>query len=346
MLRSRLEQMFLALAVLASAGCGSTALQPAPGEPSCASPCLLGAGAQRVSAFVEPDAGAAPLLSAIATATSTIDVEVYQLSDVRIVPALEDAQNRGAIVRVLLELAPFGDAGVAAQVTAEELRTAGIQVESGNPAFRYTHAKFLVVDRATAYVLSANLTHTGLGGSSTSADRDYGIIDSDPEDVAEISAIFAADWARTTAHPTAPNLVVAPQNARAKLLALIASARQTLRIEDEELQDEAVIATLSSAARRGVIVEVVLPAPASGGPPTPQLAALAHAHIAVRYSGHLYMHAKLVLVDDMQAFVGSVNLSATSLDANRELGVLLAQPAAINLLASTFTADWQSATAA
>jgi hypothetical protein len=42
----------------------------------------------------------------------------------------------------------------------------------------------------------------------------------------------------------------------------------------------------------------------------------------------------------------SVNFSATSLDANRELGVLLAEPVALNLLATTFAADWRTGTPA
>jgi cardiolipin synthase A/B len=255
MLRAKFMCALLALGVLASAACGTSAPRPAASAPWCAPPCQLGQGAERVSVFVEPEAGASPLLSALATATSSVDAEVYQLSDMRIIRALEDARNRGVDVRLLLEFTPFGDAGVAAQITAEELRTAGIQVKSGNPAFRYTHAKYLVVDRATAYVLSANLTHAGLGGSAANADRDYGVIDTDPSDVAEINAIFAADWARTSVHPSAPNLFVSPENARPKLLALIGDAHRSLSIEDEELQDDAIIVALKAAAARGVVVE-------------------------------------------------------------------------------------------
>jgi cardiolipin synthase A/B len=91
---------------------------------------------------------------------------------------------------------------------------------------------------------------------------------------------------------------------------------------------------------------VVLPSLASGGPLTPRLAELSQAHVAVRFSGHLYMHAKLMLVDGVRAFVGSINFSTTSLDTNRELGVLLAEPVAPNLLASTFAEDWRTGTAA
>jgi phosphatidylserine/phosphatidylglycerophosphate/cardiolipin synthase-like enzyme len=332
------------LALLAVSGCGSSVPLVAARSTACSALCQVGNGATRVSVFVEPDAGASPIVAALVTATTSIDVEVYQISDVPVIHALEDAANRGIAVRVILEFAPFGDTGVAAQVTAEELRTAGVQVESGNPAFHYTHAKAIVIDHATAYILSGNLTRAGLGGSAAGADRDYGVIDTDPVDVADTIAIFAADWARTSARAVAPNLVVSPSNARAKLLALIGSARHSLAIEDEELQDGAIEDALIAAARRGVVVDVVLPAPTSTGPYSLQVGNLIRAHVWIRYSGHLYMHAKLMLVDGARAFVGSVNFSTTSLDANREIGVLLAEPVALNLLTSTFASDWQTGT--
>jgi phosphatidylserine/phosphatidylglycerophosphate/cardiolipin synthase-like enzyme len=47
-----------------------------------------------------------------------------------------------------------------------------------------------------------------------------------------------------------------------------------------------------------------------------------------------------MIVDDRLAFVGSENFSATSLDQNRELGVIVRQPAAVVRLESTFQHDW------
>jgi len=45
-------------------------------------------------------------------------------------------------------------------------------------------------------------------------------------------------------------------------------------------------------------------------------------------------------VDRRWAFVGSENLSPTSLDHNRELGVLIGDPIAIARLEATFVQDW------
>ena len=57
-----------------------------------------------------------------------------------------------------------------------------------------------------------------------------------------------------------------------------------------------------------------------------------------------YIHAKVYVADggaaSAQAFLGSENCSASSLDKNRELGVLISDPALISSLKRTFEKDW------
>ncbi|HEV8191196.1 MAG TPA: phospholipase D-like domain-containing protein [Ktedonobacterales bacterium] len=48
------------------------------------------------------------------------------------------------------------------------------------------------------------------------------------------------------------------------------------------------------------------------------------------------MHAKLILADGELAFVGSQNFSATSLDQNREVGVVIADTSALHVLSDAF----------
>ena len=55
---------------------------------------------------------------------------------------------------------------------------------------------------------------------------------------------------------------------------------------------------------------------------------------------HLYVHAKAIVVDGRRAFVGSENLSAASLDHNRELDVIVADPSAVQRLESTCDGAW------
>jgi phosphatidylserine/phosphatidylglycerophosphate/cardiolipin synthase-like enzyme len=350
--RAAAAVVLAALVVVALAGCEVGApvspnrpSHPAPPAPSgtaavCVSPSCA---ATDVQVFVEPDAGEAPILHAIEYAAHTLSVEVYLLTDHTITRALEDAARRGVEVRVLLEAHPFGGGDVSAARTLEELNAAGVQAQPANPAYHYSHAKFLIVDGATLYVLTANLSRSALGGSSAQANREYGLIDTSA-DVAEAQAIFDADWRHAPTPPLAVSrLVVSPVNARATLAALLAAAHTSLRVEDEEMYDTASEDALIAAAKRGVEVDVILPAPGDGFTDTANVARLLRGGVHVRYLVAPYMHAKLLVADGVVAFAGSENFSATSLDENRELGLIVADSRALATFVSVYAQDWSLA---
>jgi phosphatidylserine/phosphatidylglycerophosphate/cardiolipin synthase-like enzyme len=92
---------------------------------------------------------------------------------------------------------------------------------------------------------------------------------------------------------------------------------------------------------------VILPvAPADEPGANANVPRLTQAGIQVRYSQTLYMHAKMIVADGARAFVGSENFSDQSLDANRELGIIVADPTVLARLAATFSSDWGTAKAA
>jgi cardiolipin synthase A/B len=158
-------------------------------------------------------------------------VEVYILSDTTVINALEDAANRGLDVRVMLEPHPYESSPVTVQSTLEKLKAAGIKVNETNPIFQLTHAKFLLLDGTTLFLLTANLSHAALGGTKQVTNREYLLEDSETADVNEAQTIFTTDWNRATPTLSDPDLLVSPINARVKLLALIASAQTNIQIE-------------------------------------------------------------------------------------------------------------------
>lgn len=363
MLRRGIVSMGLLLC-LALAGCnaasggstvdaGSSAL---PGQTPAAptSTCPAGAcgaatvsgGAKGVQVFVEPQAGETPVLRAIRGAQKSVWVEVYLLTDRAVIYALEDAAQRGVDVRVLLELNPYGSGTTSPRETLQQLQAAGVQAKGSDPVFHYTHEKAIIVDGATLFIMTANLTKSGLGGSSYADNREYGVIDTAGLDVREASAIFQADWQRQTPTLTDPNLVVSPVNARQRLLAFIQGARSMLLVEDEEMYDTQSENALIAAARRGVNVEIVLPEPSGSSGASADVPRLSQGGVHVRYIATVYMHAKMMVADGRLGFVGSENFSANSLDDNRELGILIADPSALTTLKQTFQQDWSSAQAA
>ncbi len=289
--------------------------------------------------FIEPEDGRTPILSAIAEARQTLRLAMYLITDREIIQALKGAAARGVDVRVLLEMNPFGGGSQTAQVAAE-LRAAGVQVQWDPRTIRYLHQKTLVVDETYALVMTANFTV-----SSFTDNREYLVRTARPEDVAEIIATFEADWARQPVQHTNPRLAWAPDRARDLLLQLIDGAQVSLDLEHQNLQDEEVMDHLIAAVQRGVRVRHISSPhyPLEEDADEPGRERIRQAGAEVRYLDSPYIHAKALLVDGRQALVGSINLTANSLDFNRELSILVDEPYLVQALAQQFQIDWDQA---
>src|SRR6266581_2651384 len=238
------------------AGCTISLPQPGNVSVSCQGNCTTGPGVQGVQVYVEPDAGEHPITDAINAAQKSIWLEIYILTDRNVILALEEAVNRGVDVRVMLEPHPFGGGGSPAR-TMDQLKAAGVKVESSNPSFSLTHEKGMIIDGTAAYIMTSNFSRSALGGSSGSSgfrNREYDIVDTNPQDVQAVSAIFQADWDRTTAQFNDSNLVVSPVNSRNAFTTLISSAHSTVLIEAEEMQDSGIEQAIVNAAKQGVHV--------------------------------------------------------------------------------------------
>lgn len=286
-----------------------------------------------VTVFVEPTAGEQVFLNAINNAHTSVWLEMYLLTDTNVIQALENAAGH-LNVRVMLEPHPYGGGSPAS--TEAALKAAGAQVEDSSPSFALTHEKGLIIDGTTAYITTSNFTYSALNGKN----REYGIIDTNTLDVQGTIAIFNADWSRTSVQVTDANLVVSPINSRTDFLSFINGAQKTLIIEAEEMQDTQVEQAIASAAQRGVNVQVILPTASSSDPNAAGIATIKAAGAQVKEDSQLYMHAKMMVADGTQAYVGSENISTYSLDKNRELGLLLTDSTIIGTLQQTFQQDW------
>jgi phosphatidylserine/phosphatidylglycerophosphate/cardiolipin synthase-like enzyme len=196
----------------------------------------------------------------------------------------------------------------------------------------------MVIDGNTAYIMTSNFTFSALNGTN----REYGIIDTAPQDVQGTIDIFNADWNRTSPQVTDPNLVVSPNNSRTALINFMNSAKSSLIIEAEEMYDSAVEQAIASAGQRGVVVQVILPTPQSGSSDSNAsgIAAIKAGGAQVKEDPQLYMHAKMMVADGTGAYVGSENFSSQSLDSNRELGLLMSDQNVLSTLEQTFQSDW------
>ena len=122
------------------------------------------------------------------------------------------------------------------------------------------------------------------------------------------------------------------------MVGLIESAETSLEIYAEVIRDDEIVAAFVAAESRGVRVEIVLTPDVD---PVNQrvLASLREGGIAVHLVDDPYIHAKMVLADGERAFVGSQNFTETSLNENREIGIVLSETVPLERLKSTFERD-------
>ncbi|HEY8141462.1 MAG TPA: phospholipase D-like domain-containing protein [Kofleriaceae bacterium] len=290
----------------------------------------FGAREEAPDLLIGPEDWSTDVVSAIAGAQGSIDMLMYQLSRDDAIDALVAAAGRGARVRVVLDRNQPVNAGA-----REALTAAGIEVRSSSIDFRFAHSKLLVIDHQAAIILSGNLN------GSSAFERNFGVIDRDPDDLADAQAVFDADWESNGGAAIQPDLsctrlVVSPINSRERLTALYAGAGETLDTALMSITDRALLDTLEGRAADGVPVRVLLAVPSFVSANRATADELAARGIPVKFMEHL--HAKLVLADGV-AFVGSENMSTTSLDRNREVGLFVDGDAA-EAAAARFEADW------
>ncbi|WP_337844705.1 phospholipase D-like domain-containing protein [Thermus sp.] len=310
---------------------------------------LLGLALAAPRLVVEPEDGLAPLLELIGEAREEILVKMYLWTPSRtdLVEALGQAVARGVKVRVLLEREPSG--GRVDLSVYQALKDRGVEVKLTQPfRFVFVHEKSLVVDGKKAWVGTMNFT-----GSSFSANREYALILDDPESVREIRRVFQADWTGKRLDLSRAQLVWAPSrtlggvregNAREVLLGMIQGARRELFLEHQAMADREVLEALKAALKRGVKVRLLGSPQEEGDTYFLQGALeLREAGAEVRFLPSPYVHAKVLVRDGEEALVGSINLSANSLNANRELSVRLGQGEALRRLLKVMEEDWAKA---
>ena len=333
----------LAAVLLGVAGC-KVDVPSASGSGSATSDAVQAAssGVTRAGSLViEPAAGFSPVYSLINGAKHSIDVTMYEFADTTAEHDLASAAKRGVQVHVILDERERSENSTAYSYFSSR----GVKVTWSSSRFRYTHQKTVIIDGSKAVIMTANLTSEYYVTS-----RDFLVVDSDHADVAAITAVFNADFTHRSITPSdGADLVWSPTDSQDKLLSLINGATSSLRIYSEEMGDTTIENALIKAARRGVDVQVC--GENESGEYDSAYAKLARAGIRISYyssSTGFYIHGKVIEADygtsHAKVFIGSENFSSTSLNDNRELGLIISSHAVLTAIASTFAADFKNGT--
>ena len=316
--------------------------------------------------ITEPADSTGLIVSQINAAKKTIAITIYELDNsTPIYGALLAAAQRKVAVDITFNYSSFSSSqqsSINTFITSLEQQSANIKCHLASNVYEVTHQKGIVIDGKEAFICSFNFTSNYFGGT-----RDFGIYSTNLLEVNEVKNVAAADFADPntptgTVYPssklTQKSLVwsdAAQGNSRAKETALINSAKTSIYMYQELVEDTGMINAICAALKNNpkLDVRIIAPTMVSDGKDSnlaglQQIQAAGGKYYEVNSDNTaiLYIHAKMILVDygsmTNQCYIGSVNFSSTSLDKNRESGIILGNndTPILQSVYNTFMSDW------
>jgi phosphatidylserine/phosphatidylglycerophosphate/cardiolipin synthase-like enzyme len=292
--------------------------------------------------IVQPDDGEKPVMDFLNSAHKTVALKQFTFTHPLLLDTVMALHKKGVRVRVMLN---------GAKATGERLndpffekmKSTGIEVQWSNPSFLVTHEKSIIVDGKSALLPTFNFMEKYF-----QATRDYGVLTNDPVQVEQIQKCFDCDWKREPFHPREDaGLAWSPGYARQFVCKLIDRARKTLDVQHPKFAEPVILERMLAAIDRGVRVRILCGG--KHGLHQPDLMysfalwRLMHqAGAKVHKQKNLRAHAKLLVVDNKWALLGSQNFDQPAFDLRRELAIEVQDAAIVQDLTSVFERDWET----
>jgi cardiolipin synthase len=257
--------------------------------------------------FIEPAERRQAMLDVIDGARTRLVLSLFRCNDFGVLDALAAALERGVKVEAILTKRAKGGKKRLRKLWEALEEIGAIVHRFGDPVVKY-HAKYLVADGRTALVATLNPTK-----KCFSRTWDFVLTTEDRALVRSLSTLFALDAAGQPVlprHRISQRLIVGPEGARAKMRNQIMNARRSIGILDHKLSDPDLVALLRERRGHGIAVSVVGRQPLGG----------------------LVPHGKMVIIDESRAILGSMSMSALSLDFRREVSVVIETPRIVRAL--------------
>ncbi len=345
-------------------------------------------GGNRAELMADSDAAIDRMVADIDAATDHVHLLFYiWLPDTnggKMVEALKRAAGRGVACRAMVD--DLGSRDLVRSPHWEEMRAAGVRLARalpvGNPFLRAlsgridlrNHRKILVIDNRMTYCGSQNCADPAFLPKAKYAPWVDAVMRFEGPVVRQNQHLFAADWMancdedirdvlRTPLDApgtgfTAQVVASGPTQRRSAMPEMFASLiyaaeRELVITTPYYVPDGSLQAALCSAANRGVVVTLVLPARnddfAVGATSRSYYQDLLTAGVRIFEYERGLLHTKSMAVDGIVSLIGSANMDRRSFDLNYENNILFCDPAMTDELRArqdAYIADSRSVTLA
>lgn len=264
-----------------------------------------------------------------------IKIYTYDFTEEKIKNKLKTLLEKGTKIQIIMENYKYRQYKNTRNALKEYFsHYSGFQLHSDKGLqTQYQHAKVTLLNN-WFWINTANLTH-----SSFFKNREYWFHGNNPEILKSLNIIFDKDWSQEKISETDihPNLLVCPCNCREKIEYLMQNAKESIIMQEQYLLDDGILDILKNkAVNPDFNIKITLANPSDNYKQVNYF----WSH-RVRVLKSPYIHAKMILIDKKYLVLWSMNISSTSLDKNREIGIIITDPHVIEKFLEQFGADWE-----
>ena len=260
-----------------------------------------------------------------------IGIQTYELTEKRVKSWIKQKAQSWIHFRIMLENSKYHQF----QNTFKKLQNerSGLQniklISDEHLPTTYLHSK-ITLAQSGFRIQSSNLTH-----STFANNREHLFRSQDPQVLSSLKTLFQKDfsWDSLLATHLHPNLVVCNINCRAIITDLLSSAKKSITIQNQYLTDHQLFDIIAKKSKSLTFRAIF--SDTDNNKKLPKYFWTSQ----VRLLKKPYVHTKMILIDDEILLLGSMNLSANSLDNNREIWILLLDPALITQFKNEFAQD-------
>lgn len=275
-------------------------------------------------------------LAAFNSTKTELDLRTYEFTQKDFKTILKKLSSSDVNIKIIIEDRKFQQFQNTLKVLSQYYSWyKNIQLKSDKQmGTEYQHAKVNLLDSGFI-IQTANLTN-----SSFASNREHFFQSTDSWVRKSLHTIFDKDrkGEKLTMKDIHANLVVCNINCRGVIEQLLKSAKESIIIQTQYISDDALRAILK--AKKSLPEFKLLVADTDDNNELIRYFTNDYARKFKKY----YNHTKMILVDRKTLLLGSMNLSSTSLDKNREIWIILLDTWIIKTFSDQFVQDWTAPT--
>ncbi len=270
------------------------------------------------------------ILNLITWAKKRLYVEVYILSEKRIIDAIIEAKKRWVDTKVILEQWVYWAWNTNKKVF-DKLKSNAVEVVYANKKnYNFTHAKYIIVD--DNYIISSgNFSH-----STFVSNVDHLLIWNIKSELETLLDVFDNDMKWIYKEYCQQDLIISPKCPRIALEQIISWAKSSIDIFSEAIWDEKLENLLIKKSKENVKVRLVVGDFNKIKSNMKLLNLFKSYPISIIAPKKPYIHTKVIIIDSKILYVWSINLTTNSMENNREIWTIFKNNEIVRVLENEF----------